>query len=132
MKLPHKPQSILVQYIIRTAFALLIGVGVFLGIFFTHEITYKNISDSCFVPAFVLLTLGFFSLVNHFGGFDFARYASVTTMSFMRKNAEKPYEDLIDYKEHKNEERQFEGPVYVPYFIWTVLFLVPALVFYFI
>lgn len=61
---------------------------------------------------------------------DFINYGTVTMLSFLKRNPEKPYEDLIDYKEYKNEKREFEGPIFLPYFIFGLVFLVVAIIFY--
>ncbi len=114
----------------RSALSFLFGAIFFLSYFFTHERTYSTISSGFFIPAAVLLTVGIFSLINHLGGWDFVSYASITTVQYLRKNPERPFEDLIDYKEYKNEKREFEGPVYLPYLIIGAVFLLLAIIFY--
>lgn len=76
------------------------------------------------------MAVGVFSLINHLGGWDFVSYASLTTAQFLRKNPEKPFEDLVAYKEYKNEKREFEGPIYLPYLIFGVIFIALAVIFY--
>ncbi len=116
--------------ILRCIFCLIIGIVAFLSYFFTHERTYGDISTAFFIPACILLFIGFLSCVNHYGGMDFINYGTVTMLSFLKRNPEKPYEDLIDYKEYKNERREFEGPIFLPYFIFGLVFLVVAIIFY--
>lgn len=114
----------------KSLIALLFGLIFFLSYYFTHERTYSTLSTGFFVPGFVLLVLTVFSFINHLGGLDFFRYASLTTVNYLKKNPEKPFEDLIAYKEYKNEQREFEGPVYLPYLIFALIYLALALTFY--
>jgi hypothetical protein len=119
-----------VQKIIRWVFLLLLGGAIFLIIYFTGERSLQRTCDSCFAPGCVLIGLGFFSLVNHWGGFDFFLYGTSASLSALRKGTPKPYEDVMDYKEQKKEYRESSGPVYLPYFIYGVLWLAVSLVFY--
>ena len=116
--------------IFRCSISFLFGAIFFLCYFFTNERTYSTISTGFFVPGAVLLAVGVFSLINHLGGWDFVSYASLTTAQFLRKNPEKPFEDLVAYKEYKNEKREFEGPIYLPYLIFGVIFIALAVIFY--
>ena len=112
--------------IFKSVVSLLFGAIFFLCWFFTHERTYSTISTGFFVPGAILLVIGFLSFVNHLGGWDFISYASLTTIQYLKKNPE----DLIAYKEYKNEKREFEGPIYLPYLIFGLIFFVLAIVFY--
>lgn len=114
----------------KSLIALLFGLIFFLCYYFTHERTYSTLSTGFFVPGAILLVIAVFSFVNHIGGLDFFRYASLTTVSYLKKNPEKPFDDLIAYKEYKNESREFEGPVYLPYLIFALIYLALALTFY--
>ena len=116
--------------IFKSVVSVLFGTVFFLCFFFTHERTYSTISTGFFIPASILIAISFFSFVNHLGGFDFVSYATITTAQYLKKNPEKPFEDLIAYKEFRNEKREFEGPVYIPYLIFGLIFLVLAIVFY--
>lgn len=116
--------------IFKSVVSALFGIIFFLCYFFTHERTYSTISTGFFIPAVILLVIAFFSFINHLGGWDFISYASITTTQYLKKNPEKPFEDLIAYKEYKNERREFEGPVYLPYLIFGLVFLLLAIVFY--
>ncbi len=115
---------------LKSFFSLLFGMIFFLCYYFTHESTYSTLSTGFFVPGAVLLVVAVFSFINHLGGMDFLHYASLTTVSYLKKNPEKPFEDLVAYKEYKNESREFEGPVYLPYVIFALIFLALALTFY--
>ena len=129
-KLKKLFQDKLFLTILRCVFSLLLGRIFFLCYYFTHESTYSTISTAFFIPSAILICIGFFSLINHFGGRDFVGYASATTIQFLKRNPEKPFEDLVAYKEYKNGQREFEGPVYLPYFIFGVIYLAVAIIFY--
>lgn len=114
----------------RCTVSLLFGRIFFLCYYFTHESTYSSLSTAFFIPGAVLLFIGVFSLINHLGGRDFVSYASINTLSFLKKNSEKPFEDLVAYKEYKEGKREFEGPVYLPYLIFGAVFTALAIIFY--
>jgi hypothetical protein len=119
-----------VQKIIRWVFLLLLGGAIFVTIYFTGERSLQRTCDSCFAPGCVLIGLGFFSLVNHWGGFDFFLYGTSASLGALRKGTPKQYEDVMDYKEQKKEYRESSGPVYLLYFIYGVLWLAVSIVFY--
>lgn len=122
----------LVRTITRYIVSVLLCLIIFLIVFFTGERSVVTTINSFFVSGACVLGLGFFSLVNHFGGMDFFRYATITTAAFLKKNPEKPFEDLVEYRDYKNKQRQFEGPVFLPYIIVGSIFLVVALIIYFV
>jgi hypothetical protein len=118
--------DVTVQKIIRWVFLFLLGGALFLAIYFTSDQTLRKACDSCFVPGCVLVALGFFSLVNRYGGFDFFLYGANAALNAIRKGSPKEYEDLMDYKEKKQVSREMDGPVYLPYFIYGVLWLIAS------
>lgn len=123
-------QDKLFLFLFKCSISLLFGIIFFVCYYFCNERTYSTISTGFFIPGAILLVLSFFSFVNHLGGWDFISYASLTTAQYLKKNPEKPFEDLIAYKEYKNEKREFEGPIYLPYLIFGLIFLILAIVFY--
>lgn len=118
----------LVGKILRYVLIALLGVGIFLLIYLLNEKTLVTASNACLAPASVLLVLGFFSLMTHLGNMDFVSYGMISAFGSLKKNYEKPYEDLIDYKTQKKQQRQYEGPVYLPYFIFGLIFLVASII----
>lgn len=123
-------QDKLFLFLFKCSISLLFGIIFFVCYYFCNERTYSTISTGFFIPGAILLVLSFFSFVNHLGGWDFISYASLTTAQYLKKNPEKPFEDFIAYKEYKNEKREFEGPIYLPYLIFGLVFLILAIVFY--
>lgn len=123
-------QDKLFLFLFKCSISLLFGIIFFVCYYFCNERTYSTISTGFFIPASILIGISFFSFVNHLGGFDFVSYATITSAQYLKKNPEKPFEDLIAYKEYKNEKREFEGPIYIPYLIFGLIFLVLAIVFY--
>lgn len=73
-----------------------------------------------------MLVLGFFSLVNRYGGFDFFAYGFSAATHSLRRGSPLPYDDLVDYKDKKKGQREMKGRVYLPYFIYGGLWLIPA------
>lgn len=116
--------------IARYVFCFVLLVSISLTYIFTHEINYGELSTAFFVPGIVIFFLGFMSCLNHYGALDFVRYSFLSVASAFKKGSEQPYEDLVDYKESKEERRQFEGLVYLPYYIVGFLSLVVAFVFF--
>ncbi len=116
--------------IIRYGFCVALLLAISLSYIFTHEKNYGELSTAFFVPGIVISFLGFMSCLNHYGALDFVKYSFSTVAHALRKGAEQPYEDLIDYKESKEETREFEGLVYLPYYIIGAISLIIAFVFY--
>ncbi len=116
------------QFLLRVAFSVLIGLGIFLGMYLSTDRTLINACNSCFVPFCVLLFIGLCSLGNYFGCFDLGLYGMTSILFAMRKGAIRPYEDLIDYKNKKKITRHSNGYYFIPYLVSSLFFLVPAIV----
>lgn len=76
----------------------------------------------------VLLGIGFFSILNLFGAFDFMEYGFVSIAQSLRKGSIREYEDLVDYKEKKQTKRKHSTFNFLPYAIFSVCFLVASFV----
>lgn len=116
------------QFLIRVGVVAVIGLALFLGLFLSSDMSLADGCNSCFIPFCVLLFLGLVSLGNYYGAFDLATYGMASTFYSLRKGSYRPYKDLIDYKEKKSMSRKSHGYYFFPYFIGSLLFLIPTIV----
>lgn len=128
MKLKDLFLNRLFSTIFRYVFSFLLGSVLFLIIYFTSDRSLVSACNTCFIPGVVLLGIGFFSLLNLFGAFDFMEYGFVSIAQSLRKGSIREYEDLIDYKEKKKAKRKHTTLNFLPYVIFALCFLIASFV----
>ncbi len=115
----------------RSVFAPILGVSVFLAIYFTRTEDPFRAVNSCFIPGVILIGFSLFSLIIKTGFFDFASYGITSAFYALRKGEEKAYEDLVDYKEKKKVIRKENTYTFLPYLLTGIVFLMVSLILYF-
>ncbi|MFA6675711.1 MAG: DUF3899 domain-containing protein [Bacilli bacterium] len=135
-KLINKFRADLLTNIILLLAGLAVGVAFFfLYIYvFYHSPSFNLMSDATFILAAIFLSVGGLLAVSHIGFFDTIGYgfAKMGNIFFRPLKMEKKYNDLIDYKEQKYEKRKDHGFYYLPFLLLGLLFLIAAIVFYFL
>lgn len=84
------------QIEIRGLISIILGISIFLAVYYGMSRDYKSLCDGFAISGSCLLAIGAFSLINNFGLFDFASYGFASTISFLRKDIVRPYKDLIE------------------------------------
>lgn len=121
--------SITGKLTLRTVIAIVISLSFFFGIYYGTSRDYKALCDASGIAGAVSIGLGIMSLVNYFGFFDFASYGFISVFSALRKDAEKPYDDLVDYKDRKAKKRKTDKFNFIPYIVVGIIFIVLFVVF---
>lgn len=103
---------------IRGLISIILGISIFLAVYYGMSRDYKSLCDGFAISGSCLLAIGAFSLINNFGFFDFASYGFASTISALRKDIVKPYKDLIEYKCKKEEKVEFLCLYFDFYFIF--------------
>lgn len=114
--------------IFHYSFALLLGLGIFFGIYFTSSKDLVSTCNATFIPGCVLLGFSCFSLMNYWGFFDFAAYGFTSAIQALKKGSIREYKDLIDYKEKKADKRKENKWNFLTYLLCAVVWLVATLI----
>lgn len=112
------------KILIRLVISIIIGLSIFLGIYFGKGRTRITAADGAAVAGVVLLSLAAFSLISSFGFFDFASYGFSSVFHALKKNIVRPYDDLIDYKQKMASKQQKGRLNFLPYLTVGLLFLI--------
>lgn len=115
--------------IIVWVIAILIPVAVICPVYFC---TGFGLSDSFLIPGLVYLAGCCLLFVARAGMFDTFRYQFANFLSTWKRNSPKRYEDLIQYKEIKEEKRRLNKPFYLPFLAIGLLLVVLAIIFAFV
>ena len=128
MKLKDYFLNPIFSIVFRYSFAFLLGLSVFLAMFFTSDRSLLASCNACFIPGVVLVGIGFFSILNLLGFFDLAEYGTVSIVQSFKRDSVREYKDLVDYKEKKTIKRKKRRLVFLPYMIFGLIWIVASII----
>ena len=115
-------------YIITAIIALAIGTGIFCLYFFLNHSTIVAACNASILAGVSLVGIGALIVLTRLGAFDTFAYGFMQLGTAMFGRQPKKYNDMVEYKQAKYEERKEKSNYY--YIIMGVgfLFLVATLV----
>lgn len=128
MKIKDLLSNKTITNILRYLLIILIFLAIFLPIYLSSNKSLTSLCNSFFIPGAVLIGIGFLSLLTYFGFFDFVGYGFTSVYQSLKKESIREYKDLIDYKEKKTLKRKDNKFIYIPYFIFGLIFLIVSLI----
>lgn len=115
-----------ISYIL-TLFAISIVIfGLCFLCFF--DLTLKVACDSFFITGAIFVGVGVLQIVGNQGTFDLMSYSFANLLYSYKKGGDKKYEDVISYKNLKEEKRIRNRRNFVFYFFYGIIYLIGAIV----
>lgn len=111
----HSPIKYLILFLVAS---LIVLTNLFLN-GFSYLYLYV---DGFFISGFSLILVGFLSLLNYFGAYDFWSYA------FSKKKTNNYKVRLYEFSEEKKEKRKLKPLPFGPYFGVGIVFLVVSII----
>ena len=115
--------------IIAWAIAIVIPIVVILPVYFCTDF---GLSNTLLIPGLVYLAGCALLFIGRSGTFDLFAYQFSNLLSSWRRGVTKKYEDLIQYKEVKEERRKLNKPSYLPFLAIGLILVVLAIIFAFV
>lgn len=115
-------------YIIAAIIALAIGAGIFCLYFFLNNMTIIAACNASIVAGVSLVGLGALIILARLGTFDTFAYGFMQLGSSMFGRQPKKYNDMIEYKQAKYDERKEKSKYYFAIMIVGALFFIATLV----
>ena len=115
-------------YIIAGIIALAIGAGIFCLYFFLNKSTIIAACNASILAAVSLIGLASLILLTRFGAFDTFAYGFAQLGTAMFGRQPKKYNDMVEYKQIKAEQRKDKSNYFISFFIAGGLFLIATLV----
>lgn len=115
--------------IIAWAIAIVIPIVVILPVYFCTDF---GLSNTLLIPGLVYLAGCALLFIGRSGTFDLFAYQFSNLLSSWRREVTKKYEDLIQYKEVKEERRKLNKPSYLPFLAIGLILVVLAIIFAFV
>lgn len=93
-----------------------------------YYFTNFGLSNCFLIPT--ILYLGYVALlfICRWGTFDLFRYQFINWISFAKKDGQKKYKDAYEYKQHLEEVRSNNKPIFLPWLVIGALLLVGTIV----
>ena len=125
-KLREKEQKrkMLIGDIITGAIAFVVGVVIFLLMFFLNDSNLVDAINGCSIAGVSLIGGGLLALLARLGAFDTFAYGFLQLGHSMFSKEPNKYKDYVEYREVKEEKRKQKGKYFVPILIAGALFLV--------
>ena len=111
----HSPIKYIILFLVATGIVL---TNLFLNSF---TVLYFYV-DGFFIAGAALILVGFLSLLNYFGAYDFWSYA------FSRKKKDEPRVPIYDFSEEKKRKRKLKPLPFGPYFGVGIVFFVISII----
>ena len=115
-------------YLIAAIIALAIGSGVFCLYFFLNKATIIAACNASILSAVTLIGLGALILLTRLGAFDTFAYGFAQLGSAMFGREPKKYNDMVEYKQMKYEQRKDKTNYYISFLIVGALFIIATIV----
>lgn len=115
-------------YIIAAIIALAIGAGIFCLYFFLNNMTIVAACNASIVAGVSLVGLGALIILARLGTFDTFAYGFMQLGSSMFGRQPKKYNDMVEYKQAKYDERKEKSKYYFAIMIVGALFFIATLV----
>ena len=115
-------------YIIAAIIALAIGAGIFCLYFFLNNMTIIAACNASIVAGVSLVGLGALIILARLGTFDTFAYGFMQLGSSMFGRQPKKYNDMVEYKQAKYDERKEKSKYYFAIMIVGALFFIASLV----
>ncbi len=115
-------------YIIAGIIALAIGTGIFCLYFFLNNMTIVAACNASIVAGVSLVGLGALIILARLGTFDTFVYGFMQLGSSMFGRQPKKYNDMVEYKQAKYDERKEKSKYYFAIMIVGALFFIATLV----
>ena len=115
-------------YIIAAIIALAIGAGIFCLYFFLNNMTIIAACNASIVAGVSLVGLGALIVLARLGTFDTFTYGFMQLGSSMFGRQPKKYNDMVEYKQAKYDERKEKSKYYFAIMIVGALFFIATLV----
>lgn len=111
-------------YIVTFFVASIIGIGIFLAYYFVQKQSLTAKLNGTGVAGVVLIAIGALCYVAHLGAFDTFSYGfNQLFTSWFNKKANK-YNDMMEYKDTKNQKRAASSRYYLVIALVGVIFLI--------
>ena len=104
----------------------------FILIYGLNEWGIRALVDGLFVAGALGIVLASFSLLTYFGFFDTVAVGTANLIGVLRKEGQKKYASLFDYKELKKEKRKSNRFVYLGYLLPGIIYIILFTIFYLI
>ena len=115
-------------YIVTTLVSLVVGAVIFILVYFLKSQSLVDAIDGVTIAAVVLMGVGILAILSRFGAFDTMSYGfSQMFASLFNREANK-FNDMVDYKQKKNETRQSGSYFYIPMIFVSLLFFIALIV----
>lgn len=115
-------------YIIAAIIALAIGAGIFCLYFFLNNMTIVAACNASIVAGVSLVGLGALIILARLGTFDTFAYGFMQLGSSMFGRQPKKYNDMVEYKQAKYDERKEKSKYYFAIMIVGALFFIATIV----
>lgn len=124
-----KVKNFLFSKILYILILFLISVVIFF-ICFISTLNYNIVGacDSFFITAALLIGGGGLQIVGNQGTFDVMSYSFANLFASYKKGGEKKYEDVVSYRNLKQEKRNKSKFNFIFYFIYGVIYLIGAFI----
>ena len=128
MEEENKKKIDLKIYIIAGIIALAIGAAIFCLYFFLNKSTIVAACNATILAGVALIGMAALILLTRLGAFDTFAYgfSQLGTAMFCRQP--KKYNDMVEYKQIKAEERKDKSNYFISFLIVGSLFLIATLV----
>ena len=114
----------LITYIISFVVALLIGVAIFLVFYFVQNATLVGYMNGTGVAFGALFGVGTLMWLSKAGAFDTLSYGFTQAFASMFNKDANKYNDMVAYKEDKENTRKASANIHFPFWIASLLFLI--------
>ena len=104
----------------------------FILIYGLNEWGIRALVDGLFVAGALGIVLASFSLLTYFGFFETVAVGTANLIGVLRKEGQKKYASLFDYKELKKEKRKSNRFVYLGYLLPGIIYIILFTIFYLI
>ena len=117
---------------IALAISTFLDTLTFILIYWLNEWGIRALVDGLFVAGVVGIGLASFSLLTHYGFFDTIVVGTSNLVGILRREQQKKYDSLFDYKELKKEKRRGTRFVFLGYLLPGLIYIIIFTIFYLI
>ena len=108
---------------------ILFGLLPTLLYYFLYSSTFTALSDVTLAVFIVYFTIGSFIILVNFGTFDIISYGmSNIFANFGKKDVQRKYADVIDYRDKKADKRKANKFLFIPWYIASFVYLIVCII----